>query len=157
MKALVAYYSRTGTVGAVAEEVAAALGADIEAIRPECDFRGVLGFMLGGKQAMLRQTPALNPPENIPGDYDLVVVGTPVWANSMASPVRSWLMQHAAAIRSAAFFCVTASSGREQTLSAMAELVGLTPLATMGLLQKQVRRGLCHEQVRDFAGKINAD
>ncbi len=79
-KALVVFFSRTGKVRRVAEAIAAELGADVEEIVDTRDRRGPFGLLSAARDAMLRRTARIEEPAHDPADYDLVVIGTPVWA-----------------------------------------------------------------------------
>jgi len=151
---LVTYYSRTGITARVAEDLAARLAADIEPVHDERQRQGVLGFLIAGKEATLKSMPAIAPAVHDPGGYGLVVIGTPVWAGTMASPVRTWLTRYGAQIQRAALFCTTARTSREQTLDAMAALCRGQVVARLGLLEKDVKRAAHGEAVAAFAEAI---
>jgi len=154
MKTLVVYYSRSGITRQVAEALARELGADLEEIAEPAKRAGVWGFLKSGREAFMKITPEINPGQRQPSDYDLVIVGTPVWANTMASPVRAWLTAHGSSLGKAAFFCTTASSGGEKAPRDMAALAGKNPLATAYFLEKQVKSGLVAEAVAALCAKL---
>ncbi len=91
MKILVVYYSKGGTTKAVAEEVAKDLGADVEAITDLEKRNGILGFMKSGRQAMGGKSAKIDAIKSNVSDYDLVVIGTPIWAGQASSPVNAFL------------------------------------------------------------------
>ncbi len=156
MRALVTYYSRTGITHAVAESLAATLGADLEAIRDGKDRSGVIGFVTAGKEASLRQMPPIEAPEHDPAGYDLVVIGTPVWAGTMASPVRTWLSTYGPSLKTVAYFCTTGHTSREKTLNQMAALAGRPARASLGLLEKDVKKGRHADEVATFGKALQA-
>jgi multimeric flavodoxin WrbA len=53
----------------------------------------------------------IDPASLQPRDYAVVVLGTPVWAGNMSSPVRAYINQHRAEIRNLALFCTQGGSG----------------------------------------------
>lgn len=140
MRTLVAFYSRTGITRKVALAVAEALGADVEELVDTKNRSGPLGYIGAGKDAVTKKIVPIEPPKNDPGDYDLIVVGTPVWAGTMCTAVRAYLTQFRDSIRRAAFFCTTHSSGIEKTNAAMPQLLGLKAVASAGFRQKHVKR-----------------
>ena len=90
---LVVYYSYTGGTQTMAESMANTLGADlaeIHPIKPYPSFKPWV-YIWGGMQAVYRLCVPIHPLELNPEAYRLVIVGTPVWGNNMAPPVRSWL------------------------------------------------------------------
>jgi hypothetical protein len=89
VRALVVFYSLTGTTRRVAQALAAELGAELEEIRcPEYPPRVSSAFGRPGTQAGGARSPEIGPPERKPSDYDLVVVGGPVWGWNACTPVR---------------------------------------------------------------------
>ncbi len=107
MKTLVVYYSLEGNTRHMAETIAAALGADLQELRPVRDIpaHGLRKFFWGGKQMLTGEEPELQPLERRPADYDRVVLGTPVWAGSFAPALRSFFKACAFAGKQAAVFC----------------------------------------------------
>jgi flavodoxin len=124
MKALVVYYSRTGVTRKVGQAIAQVLSADLEELIDTKNRKGPIGFVVAGKDAATKQLVPIEPPQKNPADYDLVVVGTPVWAGTMSTAVRTYLSDRGKDIQKAAVFCTTHSSGIDKTLAEMAELIG---------------------------------
>lgn len=90
-KVLVIFYSLTGNTKSIAEIIRTAINADIQEIKPvkELDPESKLRFMLGGMQASLRFKPKLKPININPLNYDLIFIGSPVWAWQASPPIRS--------------------------------------------------------------------
>jgi len=154
VKTLVVYYSRTGVTQTVADRLAAALAADVERLIDTKARKGYLGFIRAGKDAAMKKLIPIEPPGTDPADYDLVLVGTPVWANTLSSAVRMYLTDYGQAIKRAAVFCTTMRSGIDSTLSVMADMIGGQTVARMGLRQKDVRKGRVADQVRAFVADV---
>ena len=85
-KTLIVYHSRTGYTRRIAQHLADRLGADLDEIRIVQPMHGVLGYAACAIEAMAGLAPALRPMRHKPADYDLVVVGTPVWFWSLVEP-----------------------------------------------------------------------
>ena len=81
------YYSRTGHTKKAMEEVAAALGAELLELSDGIDRSGALGAFRSGLDAMRKNCQPLRAfqTERALGDYQLVIVGTPVWAGRCSS------------------------------------------------------------------------
>ena len=153
-KVLVVYYSRTGTTQKVAEAIASRLGADLERIVDRKERHGATGFASGGKDAMLKRLTQIDDPVKDPVEYDLVVIGTPVWAWTMSPAARTWITRMKAGLSQVAFFLTTGGTGIERTFSHMAELCGRTPLATLGLTQKAVLKGPWQDDLSRFVAQL---
>src|SRR3990172_13104609 len=103
-KILVAYYSRTGTTRKVAELIAQKLGAELEEIKDTVDRSGIKGYLLSGRDATLKRLTELYPIAKNPADYDLVLVGTPIWSWNVSAPIRTYVTQQKNNLKSIAYF-----------------------------------------------------
>ena len=135
---LIVYHSRTGYTRRIARHLADRLGADLDEIRIVQPMHGALGYAACAIEAMAGLAPALRPMRHRPADYDLVIVGTPVWFWSLSSPVRSWLETFGSRGKRFAFFCTMGGSGASRVFAAMKELTGREPLATLALTDSEV-------------------
>jgi flavodoxin len=137
-KTLIVYHSRTGYTRRIARQLADRLGADLDEIRIVQPMHGALGYAACAIEAMAGLAPALRPMRHMPTDYDLIIVGTPVWFWSLSSPVRSWLETFGSRGKRFAFFCTMGGSGASRVFAAMKELTGREPLATLALTDNEV-------------------
>lgn len=128
---LVAFYSLSGNTGKLAHEIARELGADIESIRDATPRRGAIGMLRSIIDASFRREPAIRPAEKKPMDYDLLVLGGPIWAGRLASPVRTYARRHAAGARRVAFFCTQGGRGADKALAELARLCHMSPSAML--------------------------
>jgi flavodoxin len=80
MKTLVLYYTRTGSTKLIAETVAAALQADIEALDDPTPYAGATGYLKAGGDALTGRVNEIRKLAHDPAAYDLIVIGQPVWA-----------------------------------------------------------------------------
>lgn len=133
---LVVLYSRTGHTDLVARQIAARCHADIEVIEELTDREGVSGYLRSATEAILGLRPPIKRGRHRPGDYDLVVVGTPVWFWSVSSPIRSWLHRHRGALRNVAVFCTCGGSGHTKVLNDLERLCGHPALARLSLTER---------------------
>ena len=154
MKILVVYYSRTGTTKKIATAIASHVDCDLEEIGDVADRSGLVGYMKSGKEASLKQLPDIKAQKKDPADYDLVVIGTPIWAWDVASPVRTYLTRNAGKIKKAAFFCTMGGSGDKGAFKTMEGFCGTKPKATLVLRTKEVVQNAYAELVKDFAKKL---
>jgi flavodoxin len=104
-KILVVYYSRTGYTRTLAGELVAALDADVDQLDDGRDRSGILSYLRCAREALKKRTVELLPPAYDPSTYDVVVLGTPVWAGNVSSPLRSYVAAHGAQLRKVAFLC----------------------------------------------------
>ncbi len=91
MRTLVVYYTRTGNSKFVAETIAAELGADIEEVIDMKNRQGRLAFLSAGRDAMQGKETQIAPTKRTPTEYDLVIIGQPVWAGNPTPAIRTYL------------------------------------------------------------------
>ena len=148
---LVVYYSLTGTTRRLGQAMADSLGADVEEIVDKKNRRGLFGFLGAGRDALTRRLTPIGDPERNPADYDLVAIGTPVWAGRMASPVRSYLDRQRGRLKAAAFFCTSSGSENKKALFAdMGKVCGAEPAAVLAVTDAEEKQGAEWEKVRAF-------
>ena len=95
MKTAVIYYSYDGNCGLIAELLKTALKADVFEIKTVDRKRreGFFKILWGGAQVVFKKKPALQPLPAEIDSYDLLVLGTPVWAGSPAPAMVSFLCE----------------------------------------------------------------
>ena len=148
MRALVVYYSRTGVTKKACNAIADALRSldppvevEVEEIVDLTDRSGALGYLRGGKEAMLKRPTEIEPIEADVGTFDLVVIGTPVWAWTCAPAARTFSEQSAEQISTAAFVATMGGSGDGGAFKALTQYCEVEPIATLTLLEKHVKAG----------------
>ena len=139
MKSLVAYYSRTNITEKLAKDIAGKLNADIEEIKPKVNYQGKIGYARGGKDAISQKVIDLEELKYNPQDYDVVYLGTPVWASKAATPMFSYIKQNADKFKEVRFFVTAGKTGLDSTLKQMEEN-SKKPQATLALTTKEVKK-----------------
>jgi len=139
-RVLIAYYSRSGITEGVAAGLAHASGADLEALTTTISRRGLTGYLLSGFEALAERDTSIRPPTHSPGEYDIVLLGSPIWGAALSSPVRTYLNRYAAALPEVGFFVTCGGHGAERALGQMRQISGKTPLATLALTERDLRR-----------------
>ncbi|MDR2479777.1 MAG: flavodoxin [Treponema sp.] len=93
MKTAVVFYSYDGNCAYVANEIKNRLNADILQLETKDEKRrdGFAKYFWGGSQVAMHKKPALKPYAFEAADYDLIVIGAPVWAASPAPPLQTFL------------------------------------------------------------------
>ena len=127
---LVAYYSMTGRTRAIAKEIGRATGADIEEIREPRMREGVPGLWRALLDALARRRTPILSPHRDPAHYDLVIIGGPIWAGRMGSPVRAFAKQYLGQARQVAFFCTAGGPKADEAFADLQRLCGHAPSAT---------------------------
>ena len=154
MKTLVVYFSRSGVTKALAEQIARLCGADIEPVKDLTVRDGLLGYTKSLLQAAWHREVLIGRSEYPPGDYDLIVLGTPIWCWNMSSPIRSYMKRYQGQFRRVALFCTYGSAGEEKVFADMQALCGVEPIATLAVTTQTIRDGSIQQKVNDFARVI---
>jgi flavodoxin len=94
LKSLIVYYTRTGNARFVAETISSQLGADIEEVIDLKKRSGILGWLSGGKDAKQGKETEIAPTKKKPADYDLIVIGTPIWAGKPTPAINTYLKKN---------------------------------------------------------------
>jgi len=154
LKALVVYYSRTGSTAKLARDIAARMGCDIDPIVDTVKRTGIIGWLKSGRGAMRKSLTRLEPPKLDPAQYDLVIVGTPVWATSVSVPVRTYLQENKGKIGRVAFFLTAGGENVGPVLADMEAVCGKKPVATLGVRMQDVKKGRHGEKVASFVTEL---
>lgn len=153
MKILVVYYSRTGTTKRVAEIISKMLKCDIGEIYDTKNREGIMGYLKSGRDASLGRLTLIKDIKYDTKQYDLIIIGTPVWAWNMATPVRTYIVQNKRFFKKTAFFCTMGGSSGK-TFVKMETLSGKTALALLELKTREVLKNDYKDKVREFIKKL---
>jgi flavodoxin len=151
---LVVYFSRTGYTRQIAEAIAHELGADVEWVQESKSRQGILGYLRSAREALQQRTVAIRAPGKNPSNYDLVILGTPVWASNMSSPIRAYIVAHRSALGQVALFCTQGGSGAMKALGKMTELCGHKPVATVILNDDEIVKDRYRDKLNGFLRAI---
>jgi len=116
-KVLVLYYSQTSTTKVVAEELAARMGAAIEAIQLVEPYDGTYQETIerSAQEKEAGNYPAIEPLKADVSKYDVVFLGYPVWFGTFANPIFTLLDQVDFSGKKVVPFCTFGSGGLESS------------------------------------------
>ena len=126
-KILISYYSRTGNTKKIAKYLANYFNCDLDEITTD-KRDGVIGYIKSSYESATKKKPRIRFKKN-PEKYDLVIIGTPIWANNISSPIMTYL-----------------ATCKNSTVAAFSTLGGDNP----GSAAKEIE-----EVVKKFKGMIN--
>lgn len=152
MKTLVTYYSRTGTTKAVGEAIAKELGADSEEIIDLKKRTGLrpISYIIAGYGARFGRLTNIRFKRS-PDDYDMIIIGTPVWALRMTPAARAYLASQKLEGKRVAFFVTYDGAGLKGTIEELKKLAPKSVIVgTIGILAKEVKSGAYWEKLRYF-------
>ena len=140
LKSLVVFYSRTGSARFVAQTIAAEVGSDIEEIIDLKKRNGVLGFLSGGSDARRHKETKIAPTQKSPVDYDLIIIGTPIWAGQPTPAITTYLKKTDLSGKKVAIFFVQGGKkpqGIEQTKALIPKTNYLGELSLINALKNK--------------------
>jgi len=96
MKTALIYYSLSGNCAYVAAHLQERLKTDCFEIKLANDKKrkGFFAILWGVAMVLSKKLPALKPVNFDPSSYDLIILGAPVWASSLAPPMNSFLSKN---------------------------------------------------------------
>ena len=153
MKTAIVFYSMSGNVRWTAERIAERTDGDLIELRCVKKFpsQGFRKFFWGGKSAVMKEKPALQPYEFEADKYDCIILGSPVWAANIAPPLRTFISENADSLENkviSAFVCMSGSGG-EKALEKLSDLISLSK--TMILIDPKERENPENEvKIREF-------
>jgi flavodoxin len=116
-KILIVYYSLTGNTKFIAETIKTGLNADILPLKPIKELKAESGmrYFWGGFQTYMKRKPKLEDYALKPEEYDLIVLGSPVWAWRYSPPIHSFMNNHDLSGKKVAFWMCYAGDGKKAT------------------------------------------
>jgi len=150
MKTLVAYYSRTGTTKKIAEAISRRLECDIEEIIDMKDRKGSIGYILAARDAATKRLTEIKSPEKDSSLYDIVLIGTPVWAFTTTPAVRTYLTANKNRFKKVAFFCTQGGAGSKRAFKDMEEISGRRPHALLEITEREVAKEAYMSSIEKF-------
>jgi len=160
MKVLVIWYSRSGNTTKVAREIMRALeeqSDEVHVEKQELKEVGVkrevaVGWLKSGRDATLKRKVSIRPVLFDVSSFDLVVIGTPVWAMNMTPAVRVFCEEHGPSCPRVAFFCTMSGKGDERVYREMTQGCRKQPIATLSVADRVATDRDTHQ----LAAKVEA-
>lgn len=128
MKTLIVYYSLEGNTKWAAEQLAARLGADTLRLVPRAAYpdKGFKKFLFGGKSALMKESPELELYKVDITRYERLVLATPVWAGTLAPPLRTFLQREDLSGKRFALVASSMGGSPGKTFEHLKALLGVT-------------------------------
>ncbi|MBN2335212.1 hypothetical protein JXL21_06590 [Candidatus Bathyarchaeota archaeon] len=114
----------------------------------------MIRFIQSALETRSVKNPTINPATREPSTYDLIVVGTPVWAGTLATPVKAYLMEHAGRLPAVAFLCTMKAQGSRGAFKDMQRLCGKAPKATLEVNESLAKSGGYTELLEGFVESL---
>ncbi len=150
MKILVVFYSRTGNTRKIAESIESCLGCDIEEIIDTKNRSGIFGYMMAGRDSFLKKSSTIKELQKDASSYDLVIIGSPVWAWNVPAPLRTYLSREKNNFKKVAFFCTMDGNDSSGLFGEMKKLAGKDPIRMLDVRSSEVKDESYLKKVQEF-------
>lgn len=154
MKVLVAYYSLQGNTKCIGDAIAEKLDADVQELNPKepIEAHRFMDYYWSGDKEHPNKEVELQSIQHDPRKYDLIFIGTPVWAWAPAPPVYSFLKRFRIKGKKVAIF-VTSEGERGKTYERMEKLLEGNEILSRSEYVNPLtdKKGTCGIKARDWA------
>lgn len=158
MKSIIVYYSLEGNTAYTAKLIAEKTGADLLCLEPVKAYPTgkISKFVWGGKSAVMSETPKLQPYQFDEKAYDRIIFGFPVWASTIAPPLRTFIRAHNLKGKKFASFACQTAAGADKAFIKLKEELGISELeAELALLDPKTKPDAGNEQkIAEFCAKL---
>lgn len=132
-KTLIACYSLSGRTARLARELARRTGWDLEEISDLIPRRGRWGRLYSFLDLVFDRRPRIRTTGKDPSAYSMVVLAAPLWGESLASPMRSYIAEHRRAFKSIALACTHQGRATDPAARQAAAIAAKSLKATLAL------------------------
>lgn len=158
MKTAIVFFSLEGNTKLVAEKLAQHLTSDLIPLIPVQEYPtgNVSKYFWGGKSAVFKEHPKLEPYRFHAEEYDLVLIGSPIWASTYAPPLRTFLREHSLRNKKIAIFaCCSGGTADKYFAQVKEESKATEVIATAKFVDpiKNVGEGL-DSAIKEFCDKL---
>ena len=157
MKSLVVYYTRTGNAKFVAETIAAELGSDIEELVDLKKRAGKIGWMSAGKDATQEKQTQIGPTTRVPQDYDLIVLGTPIWASKPTPAIRTYIAKNDLSGKNVALFFTMDSNLKQAVGKTKALIPNVTFVGDIAIQRALDKKDETEKQIANWCGSLKIE
>jgi len=160
MKKLVIFYSLKGNTVFVAETIAEAIEAEILELKPKKDLnpKSFLRFFWGGMQVIFKIKPALMEFDKNIENYDILFIGTPVWAANFTPSFLTLFSKVNIENKKIALFCCYGDNPGKTFKSLKKQLTGNIFLGEIGfkepIKQSETKKMEILKEISDWAKQI---
>lgn len=151
---LVIVYSYTGTSLGVAKLIGIQQNWDLAWIEETRARSGAWGSWRCLLDSFLRRHPPIRYHGPPPGDFDAVVLVSPIWALRLAGPMRSFVATERARLPDVAVVSVMGGHGGPNAAAEIADILGRAPIMATTVTAREVDDGSCAARLQAFGTAV---
>ena len=138
----------------MAEKIAEQLDADLCEVTDKVHKTGKMLYIKGGAAAMREKLTDIEASKSI-DSYDLVVVGSPVWAGKIAPAIRTFLVNNNFSGKQVAFFVTIGGDKPEKTFKNITKTMDLQPIINgLGVTQPLENKATAETQITEWCNQL---
>ncbi|MFL0250038.1 flavodoxin family protein [Clostridium neuense] len=155
-KILVVFFSKTGNTKQVAESISKSFNCDIEEIREKTNRKGIFKTIIEIKDAILGNETTICNTQKDPSEYDVVIIGTPVWASHITPAIRSYVSKNKDKIKCTAFFNTHGTDKPKEfkVFKDLEKIIPKKPKALMDISKAELKNGDYKEKIEIFRADL---
>lgn len=157
-KNLVIYYSHGGKTKTVANYIAKTLQCDIIEIGLPKSRLGFIGFMKLIMDGIKKRYPSIIIPETNWNEYEHIIIGSPIWGGTFASPIYELLTQY---LKNSPKYAVFSTSGGEppqntplKIISDFATIMGKPAIISVNIANKHIKNPGWENRLQSFLKEL---
>lgn len=150
-KTLVIYYSRSGKTRKVAESIAEKLNADLKEIIDNKKRSGFFGFIFSGRDAVNEKLADIKDINVNIKNYDRIIIGTPVWASRISTPILTFIKEQKNDIKNYSLFYTQGGPGDNKIEAQLDKCLNRKPEAIVGVIGKDFKENTYEEKLKKLA------
>lgn len=156
IKVLVVFYSETGNTKQVAESISKSFNCDIEEIKEKEHRKGIFKTIIEIKDAILGNEVDICKCESDPSEYDVVIIGTPVWVSHVTPAIRTYINKNKDKIKCTAFFNIhgTEKVKASRVFKDFQKIIAKKPKALMDISKAEIKNGDYEKKIEIFGADL---
>ncbi len=155
MQTLIIYYSRTGLTKKLANNIKEKLSdCDIEEIKTKTNRLGIIQYLICGKEAVQEKIINIENTNYDPANYDLIILGTPIWAANISSPLRAYIEKNKNSFKDVFVFFTQGSSGADKAIIRLQKVLNKNISTHLTLTSKEVAKSQYQNKLDEFLKNI---
>jgi flavodoxin len=151
MNCLIVWYSRDGHTQKVGKKLTELINAESEEIYDLKNRKGIINWFIAGRDAMKQLKTEIQFYKD-PKNFDLIIIGTPVWAGRMAPAIRTYIEKNNMNFSKVCVFCTHGGNSSGKTLVEMEQI--LPVILKEDFQSKEIERDEYLSKLQAFAERI---
>lgn len=160
MSILILYHSSTCNTQKVADLLALQLEAETAPIMAPAHNKPILGPLIKAWNILMGGSPEICIPKRAQQAWDLIVVGSPIWAARPAPEIRTYLKRYILEPQDIALFVTCDGTSKkfppERAITEMTDILRHTPVATAIFTTADINGAQLAEKAAHFAKRLEA-